>query len=143
MPLQERMRRIEQRADHVVFGIAEARVVEAHALRPAARKISTLLRASPGGWQRRPRQLQVVVPVREVEVGVLQEGGRRQQDVGVVGGVGLELLEHDGEQILAAQAAQHRVLIGRDRRGVGVVDHHRLHRRIVQLGQRLPQLATC
>ena len=47
-PLHERMRRIEQRADHVVFGIAEARVVEAHPLRPAARKISTFDFASPG-----------------------------------------------------------------------------------------------
>ena len=55
-----------------------------------------------GRRQRGPRQLQVVMAVGEVQVGVLEERGDRQQDVGVIGGVGLELLEHDGEQIVAA-----------------------------------------
>ena len=60
--------------------------------------------------------------VGEVEVGVLEEGGRREQDIGVIGGVGLELFEHYGEQIVAAQALEHQVLIGRDGGGVRVVD---------------------
>ena len=63
-----------------------------------------------------------------------------QQDVGVIGGVGLELLEHHGEQIVAAHAGEHRGLIRGDGGGVRVVDHHRLHGRIVQFGERLAQL---
>ena len=36
----------------------------------------------------------------------------RQHHVGVRGGVGHELLEHDGEQVVAAQAVQHAVWSG-------------------------------
>ncbi len=39
------------------------------------------------------------MPVGEVQVRVLQKRRHGQQDVGVVRRVGLELLEHDGEQI--------------------------------------------
>ena len=50
--------------------------------------------------------------VGEVEVGVLQEGGGGQQDIGVVGGVGLKLLEHHGEQVRSPEAAQDGVWLG-------------------------------
>ncbi len=123
---------IEQRADHVVFRVAEAGVVEAHARRPAARKISTFDLVSPGGGKRRAARAAGSSGRRPVEVGVLQERGGGQQDIGVVGGVGLELLQHHGEQIVAPQAAQHGVLVGRDGGGVRIVDHQGLHRRIVQ-----------
>ncbi len=96
-----------------------------------------------GRRQRGPRQLQIVVAVGEVEIGVLQKRGGGQQDVGVIGGVGLELLEHHGEQIVAAQAREHGILIGRDGGRVGVVDHQRLDRRIVEFGERLAELASC
>ena len=127
MPSQERVPECEQRADHVVFG--SRKHGSSKPMRTAsARKTSTFERASPGGGQRGARQLHVVMAVREVEVGVLQERGGGQQDVGVVGGVGLELLQHHGEQVLAAQAREHHVLVGRDGRGIGVVDHQRLAR---------------
>ena len=99
----ERVRRIEQRADHVVFGIPEAGVVEAHALRQQAEHLYVRLRLA-GGIERGPRQLQVVVAVGEVEVGMLQKRGGGQQDIGVIGGVVLELLQHDGEEVVAPQA---------------------------------------
>jgi hypothetical protein len=38
---------------------------------------------------------------------VLQLGGGRQDEVGVVGGVGLEMLQHHGEQVLALETAHH------------------------------------
>ena len=78
--------------------------------------------------------------VCEIQVGVLQEGGGGQQDIGVIGGVVLKLLEYHGEQVVAPQAAQNLVLVGRDGRGVGVVDHHGLHRRMVQAVERGTQL---
>ena len=93
-----------------------------------------------GRRKRGPRQLQMVVAVGEVQVGVLQKRGCGQQDVGVIGGVGLELFQHHCEQILAPHPSQHQVLIGRDGGGIGVVNDHRLHRRMVELGQRLAQL---
>ncbi len=100
-------------------------------MRSASRRnTSTLDLVSPGAAKRGPRELQIVMAVGEVEVGVLQERRGRQQNIGVVGGVGLELFEHHGEQVLAPHAFEHQVLIRRDRCRIRVVDHQRLHRRI-------------
>ena len=63
------------------------------------------------------------------DVPVFQLGGGRQHIVGIVGGVGLELLQHHGEEIVTAQTGQHGSLIGRDRGRVAVVDDQRLDRR--------------
>jgi hypothetical protein len=57
-----------------------------------------------------------------VGVDVLELGGGRQQDVGIVGGVGLEVFQHHGEQVFALEAALHLRRIRRDRHRVGVVD---------------------
>ena len=54
-----------------------------------------------GRFQSGAGELQVVVAVGEVEVGVFEKGGRGQNDVGEIGGIGLELFEDDGEQIVA------------------------------------------
>ncbi len=136
--LEEWVRRIQQGADHVVVGIGEAGVVEAHAGGQQAEDFDIAF-GFAGGGQGGARQLQVIVSVGEVQVGVLQERGHGEDDVGVVRGVRLELFEHDGEQILAVQAAQYGILVRRDGGGVGVVDHHGLHGRIIQPGERLPQ----
>ena len=95
----------------------------------SSRKISHVGPGLAGRRQDGPRQLQIVMPVGEVEVGVLEKSGGGQQDVGVIGGIGLDLFEHHGEQILAAQSFEHGVLIGRDRRRIRVVDDQRLDRR--------------
>ena len=47
----------------------------------------------------------------------------------MVGGVGAEVLEHDGEQVLAREAGQHAARIRRHRHRVAVVDHQRLDAR--------------
>ncbi len=59
---------------------------------------------------------------------MLQEGGRRQHDIGVVGGVGEELLVHHGEEVAAHQSPNHGVLVGSNGRGIRVVDEERLNR---------------
>ena len=84
------------------------------------RKISVFGFASPTRRDRRLVVGHVVVAPREDDVEVLELGGGRQHHVGERGGVGHELLEHDGEQVLAAQAVQHALLVGRDRRRVRV-----------------------
>ena len=64
----------------------------------------------------------MVVAVGALEVGVLEERGGGEHDVGIVGSIGPELLVHDGEEVRAGHAAQNRVLVGRDGAGIGVVD---------------------
>ncbi len=81
----------------------------------------------------------MVMPVCEIQVGVLQERGRRQQNVGMIRGVVLKLLQHHGEKILAPHARQHQVLIRSDSSRIRVVHHHRLHRRIAQLSKCLAE----
>ena len=103
-----------------------------------------LIRAGfAGGGQRGARQLQVVVAVGRVEVGVFEERGDGQNDIGEIGGIGLDLFENDGEKIFAAQTAADGVLIGRNGGGVGVVNDEGFDRRIVERGQRLAELRPC
>ena len=64
---------------------------------------------------------------------------RRQDDVGVSGGVGHPLLEHDREQVLAREAGVHARVIGVARGGVRVEDDERGDGRVVGLEQRLAE----
>ena len=90
---------------------------------------------------RRRHRLRVVEHHRAVahrQVVVLQEGRRRQHQVGVEGGVGHHLVEDDGEEILASQAAADELLVRQSRQGVRVVDEEDLDRRArdrVRVGQ--------
>ena len=102
---QERVAGIERLPNHVVFGVIEARVRESHRLGQEPEDLDVWLRFARSG-QRRPGHLHIVVAVGEIEVGVFQERRDRQDDVGVIGGVGLELLQNDGEQIFPPQPAR-------------------------------------
>ena len=93
---------VEQRADHVVFGVVETSVIEIHAMREVAEDFNVRSRFA-GRGHHGSRKLQMIMTVREIKIGVLEERRRRQQDVGVIGGVSLELLEHHGEQIVATE----------------------------------------
>src|SRR5262245_2401143 len=86
------------------------------------------------------RHLQIVVTVTGLQIFVLEERGGRKNDVGVVGSVGEELLVDDREQVRADQPANHFVVIGTYRRGIGVVYKKRFDRRPIQFVQRLPEL---
>ncbi len=59
---------------------------------------------------------------------MLELRGGRQEDVGVVGGVGEEHVVHDREQIAARKASDHLFRIRGDRHRVGVVDEQRADR---------------
>ena len=97
--------------------------------------------ASPQRLDRRLVEGEVVVAPGEDDVEVLELRGRRQDDVGVARGVGHELLEHDGEQVLAAQPGEHPLLVGGDLGRVRVPDDQRLDRRVeLGVGERLAEL---
>ncbi|MCY1221265.1 hypothetical protein D9M72_333130 [compost metagenome] len=72
-----------------------------------------------------------------VHVGVLKLRGRRQQDVGIVGCVSAEVLQHHREQVLARKAGGDLAGFRRHRDRVAVVDHHGLDAR--RAGRRLGQ----
>ena len=70
---------------------------------------------------------------------MLELRGRGQDDIGVVGGIGLEMVHHDGEQVVAREAGDDLVRLGAHRHGVVVVDDHGAHRRL-RRGQRVAEL---
>ena len=90
---------------------------------------------------RRVVRERVQVSVRAVDVDLLELRGRRQQDVGVVGGVGLEDLVHDAEEIVARESRLHLRRFRRDGDGIRVVDVDRADRRVVRGEQRVADRA--
>jgi hypothetical protein len=79
---------------------------------------------------RRLVDLDVQMAVGLVDVELFHVAGGRQQDVGVVGGVGLEEVVDDGEQVVAGEAAHHLARLRGDRHRIAVVDEQRLDRRL-------------
>ena len=108
--------------------VAETSFGESHALRKLPKEPHIRSRFA---WRLNGllRELHKVVPVRALNVGVLEKRRRRQNVIGVIRGVGEEQVVHHGEQIRPRQAAPHRVLVRRDRAGIRVVDKQRVHRR--------------
>ena len=116
---------------------SNACAVEAHRARQAAEDLGVGQRLADG----RDGRLvvgDVGVPPRGHEVDVLDLRRGRQHDVGVAGGVGQEVLEDHGEEVLARQPLHDARAVGRRRGRVGVVDHERVDGR-VELGQRVPE----
>ena len=107
-----------------------SRVVKAHALGELAEEPD--VGAGFAGWlDGLLGELDEVVAVGALNVGVFEEGGGGEDVVGVVGGVGKEELVDDGEEVVAGKAAADGVLIGRDGGGVGVVDKEGMDGRAV------------
>ena len=79
------------------------------------------------------------MPVRDQQIAVLDRHRRRQHDVRVARGVGQEVLDDDGEQIVAREAATDLRLMRDARRGIAGVHEERLDRRIVELEQPLAE----
>ena len=80
--------------------------------RASRRKVSVVERHSPAGATAGRLSEHVHVPVAVVDVEVLGLHRRGQDDVGVVDGVGRELLDHDREQVLALRPSRTRAWSG-------------------------------
>ena len=134
--------RMQRRIDHLVHGFMEAVLFKSHALGQSAKHldVGTALAQRFDG---RVRHLQIVVPVCALQILVLEERGRRKHNVGVVDGIGKELLMHDGEQVGTLQSSNDLVVIGTNRRRIRVVDKERFDRRIFQSVQRRAQVPPC
>ena len=98
--------RAESHAAQGFVVVVEAGFGEAHApgQRPEHVGVGARLAHRCNG---RAVEQHVGVAVAGVDVPVFELGGGRQQDVGVVGGVGAEVLQHHGEQVVARKAAHH------------------------------------
>ena len=86
----------------------EARLGETHARRQRAGRSRVFGIASPSGSIAGLLATTYRWPYERVHVEVLELRGGRQHVVGVVGGVGQEVLEHHGEQVLAREPARPR-----------------------------------
>ena len=123
-------RRLERRVDHLPFRHAEAAMVGAEALRQAAQDL--VVRPALARRLDDPaRDLEVCVAAGDIDVVVLQERGRRQDDVGHGGGLGHELLVDADEQVVAQEAFAHLGRFRRHHHRVGVLDEHPLDRTAV------------
>ena len=101
--------------------IGEAGFGEAHARRQLTKDLGVGL----GLAERRDRRLvehHIGVAISGVHVQVFELGGGRQHVVGVVGGVGEEVFQHHGEQVVTGEAGHHLLRLGRHRHRVAVVD---------------------
>ena len=90
----------------VLVGVLEARVIESHPDGELPEDFGVRFRFA----QRRDRRIvdhPVQMPVRGVDVEVFELRRRRQQDVRVVGRIGLEVFDDHGEQILARESGNH------------------------------------
>ena len=76
-----------------------------------------------GFMQRRDRRAikqEVQVTVGRMNIKMFQLRRCWQHDVGIVGGIGLEVFNHYGEQILAGETAAHRAAVRRHRHRIAV-----------------------
>ena len=123
------MARADRLARELVVGVAEAVLRVAHARGEPAEHLDIRQRLA----HRRDGGVvgeHVEVAVGLVDVGVLELGGGRQHDVGVVHGVGGERIHYHAEKVLARKSFQHLVRIRAHRHRIVVVDDHGMHRRL-------------
>ena len=96
------MLRLDEVAQNGLVVLVEAAVGVAHGLGEAAEDGAVGPRLAHGG-DRGPVECQKMVAVHPLQVPVLGLCGGGQEIVGVVGGVGLEVLQDDGEKVLTRQ----------------------------------------
>ena len=132
-----RIRRLKRLAADVLVGIAEAGFGKTHARGEQPEHLAVGLGLAHR-CNRRAVGEHVQVTVGLVHVVVLQLGGGRQHDVGVVGGVGEKNFVHHGEQVLARESGNHLLRARAHRHRVVVVDVDRPHRRLGR-GERIAE----
>ncbi len=108
--------------------LAEARLVETHCHSQAAKDFA-VRQALPDWGDGGAIEGQVEMTVGLEHVPMLKLRRRRKNDVGIIGGVGLEVLQHHRKQVIAAQTLDHGALVGGDGGGIAVVDDERFDRR--------------
>src|ERR1700722_15234226 len=79
------------------------------------------------------------MPVRSLQIFVLEESRGRQYHVGVIGGVGQKLLVHYGKQVGTFETSNHFIVIGTSCRRIRAVNEQRLDWRIIESVKRLAQ----
>ena len=79
------------------------------------------------------------MPVRGLQILVLEERRGRQYDVGVIGGVGQKLLVHYGKQVGTLQSSNYFVVIRTRRGGIRTINKKRFDWRVIQCIQHLAQ----
>src|SRR6478672_10634695 len=77
---------------------------------------------------------------RRMEVGVLELHRARQYDIRVIRGIGLEVVEDDGEKIVSFETLPNLALVRIARHRIGGVDKKTLHGRVVEFQEALAQL---
>ena len=120
----------ESLLDDLLGRVAEGVFGEAHAL-GEIRKEAHVGAGFAGRLDSLRGELDEVVAVGALNVGVFEEGGGGQNVVGVVGGVVEEEIVDDGEEVVAEEAALDGVVVGSDGAGIGVVDEERVDARAV------------
>ena len=78
------------------------------------------------------------MPVSGLQILLLEECRRRENNIGIIGCVSKELLMNHREQVRPLQTAYHLVVIRAHGCGIGVVDKERLDGRLVETVERLP-----
>ena len=126
---ERRVAALDQRAREREVVVVERRLLEPHRAGEPAEDLG-VRQALAGRRDRRLVPREVHVPVAVVDVDVLGLHRRRQHDVGVVGRVGRDLLDHDGEEVLARERAPDLAGVGVRGERVGAVHDERAHRRV-------------
>ncbi|EXI68478.1 MAG: hypothetical protein AW08_01260 [Candidatus Accumulibacter adjunctus] len=119
---------VESLAAEILVAVGETRLTETHPRCQPTKQLGVRQRLA----ERRDRrlvELDVQMAVGLVDVQLFHVAARRQQDVGIVGGVGLEEVVYDGEQVVAGKPAHHLARLWGDCQRVAVVDEDRLDRR--------------
>jgi hypothetical protein len=93
--------------------------------------------AALGRFDHLRRELQVLVASGGVEIVMLQEHGRGQDDIGIARRLSHELLVNARENVVARKSAANLRLMRIDRERIGVLDQHGPHGRASSQGLRV------
>ena len=127
-------RRGQDLVDDLVGRLVQPRLGEAHRGRQPPHQIPVRDRLAER-LDRLVVVLQVQVPVGHVQIDPLELRHRGQHDVGVLRGIGHELLMDDCEEIVAQQSFDGLDRVGRGRDRVAAEDEERHDRRVVDLAR--------
>ncbi len=112
----------------LVVRLPERRLVKTHPGGELAEDLAVRQRFAERIDRRIVRE-HVKVPIRFVHIDMLELSRRRQNEIGVIGRVGLKVLQHDGEKVFTLEACRDLTRLRSDRDRVAVVDDQGIDRR--------------